>query len=384
MKVAVFSRYPKDSEHPRGGVEAVAVVLVKALAQLGDLDVHIVTLERGRDSTAVEHEGDLTIHRLPRSSWPEVFDIFVGPSRRRLLEYVQALKPDVLHTHETFGLALGNIALPHVFTMHGFDHANLLADSARHAWIRSQLWRYAERRGLATQKHIISITPYVRKMIEPQTKAQIYDIDNPVDERFFQIERRTEPGRILCVGWINERKNTLGSVEAFAHIADRFPQARLIIAGAPKEAEYGDRVKGSVEHHKIGRQVEMLGHIDHTRLMEELTKASVFLLPSRQENSPMAIAEAMAARIPCIVANRCGMPYMVDEGKTGFLIDPESTAEIADRLARLLSSPELCRQMGQAGHQVAVERFHPRSVAEKTRAVYRRICAGTPQVLASV
>ena len=49
-------------------------------------------------------------------------------------------------------------------------------------------------------------------MIEPLTKAKIYDIDNPVDEKFFNIKRRPEVGRILCVGWINERKNTLGSV----------------------------------------------------------------------------------------------------------------------------------------------------------------------------
>jgi glycosyltransferase involved in cell wall biosynthesis len=374
VKVAIFSRYPKDSEHPRGGVEAVTVVLVKALAQLGDLDVHVLTLERGRDSTAVEHEGALTIHRLPRSSWPEVLDIFVGPGRRRLLQYVQALKPDVLHTHETFGLALGNIGIPHVFTMHGFDHANLLADSARHAWIRSQLWRCAERRGLSTQKHIISITPYVRTMIEPQTNAHIYDIDNPVDERFFQIERRPEPGRILCVGWINERKNTLGSVEAFACIADRFPEARLIIAGEANEAEYLDRVMRSVEHHEIGPQVEMPGHIDHVLLMEELAKASVFLLPSRQENSPMAIAEAMAAGIPAVAADRCGMPHMVEEGRTGFLVDPESTEQIAQRLYQLVDSPQLCRQMGQAASQLARDRFHPFAVAQRTRTVYRQVC----------
>jgi len=375
MRVAIFSRYPGDSEHPRGGVEAVTVVLVKALAQLGDLDVHVITLERCREEPAVERDSKVTVHRLPRPSWPEVIDIFVGPGRRRLMRYLEELKPDVLHTHETYGLALGSISIPHVFTVHGFDHANLVADSARHAWLRSRLWRHAERRGLSNQKHIISITPYVRTMIESQTKAQIYDIDNPVDERFFQIERRPEPGRILCVGWINERKNTLGSVEAFARIAGRFPDARLVIAGEAQDSEYSGRVRRSIEQHGVGSQTEMLGHINHAQLMEELGKASVFLLPSRQENAPMAIAEAMAAGIPIIAANRCGMPYMVAEGRTGFLIDPASTGQIADRLARLIGSQSLSQQMGQAGRQLALERFHPRVVAEKTRAVYKRICA---------
>lgn len=375
MKVAIFSRYPDDSGYPKGGVEAVTVVLVKALAALDDLDVHVLTLEERRNEAAVEQHGKVTVHRLPGSPWPQVVDIFFGPGRKRLIACLKELKPDVLHTHETYGLALGEIFLPHVFTVHGFDHANLVADSAKNARIRSWLWKHAERRGLATQKHIIAITPYVRKMIESQTRATIHDIDNPVDERFFNVARRPERGRILCVGWINERKNTLGSVEAFARITDRSAEARLVIAGQAKEATYLARVKEAIAKHGIDKKVELLGHVNHTQLMEELRRASVFLLPSRQENSPMAIAEAMVAGIPAIAANRCGMPYMIEEGRTGFLIDPESTEQIADRLARLVASPSLCEQMGQAGRKVALKRFHPRAVAEKTREVYRRICA---------
>ena len=88
----------------------------------------------------------------------------------------------------------------------------------------------------------------------------------------------------------------------------------------------------------------------------------------------MAIAEAMAARIPVIASNRCGMPHMVREGETGFLIEPDSTEQIGDRLARLIGSKELCDQMGQAARQEAIERFHPSSVAEKTLEVYSSIC----------
>ena len=53
LKIAIFSRYPRDSSRPKGGVESVTVVLVKALAQLDDLDVHIITLERERTKISV-------------------------------------------------------------------------------------------------------------------------------------------------------------------------------------------------------------------------------------------------------------------------------------------------------------------------------------------
>ena len=88
----------------------------------------------------------------------------------------------------------------------------------------------------------------------------------------------------------------------------------------------------------------------------------------------MAIAEAMAAGIPVIASNRCGMPYMIEEGQTGFLIDPESTEQIVQRLTQLVGSQQLCQQMGQAGHQTAIERFHPNAVALRTKAVYEKIC----------
>jgi len=375
LKVAVFSRYPCDSGHPKGGVESVTVVLVKALAQLDSLDVHVVTLEQKRRRFSVEQDGDITVHRLPGSRWPQIADIVAGPGKRRLISYIRGLGPDIVHSHETYGLGLGNISIPHVFTVHGFDHANLMADSAKFGWLRSRLWKRVEGRGLAKQRHIISITPYVKKMIEAQTQATIYDIDNPVDERFFKMTRQPEPGRILCVGWINERKNTLGAIEAFASTVGSCANAKLVIAGEPQETEYFNRVQQSIDQYGISSRVELLGHIDHVQLEQELARASVFLLPSRQENSPMAIAEAMAAGIPVIASNRCGMPYMIEEGQTGFLIDPESIEQIAERMIRLLGSQQLSHQMGQAGRQAARERFHPHTVAQKTRDIYKRIVA---------
>jgi len=346
---------------------------VRALAQLDDLDVHVITLERERTTIAIERDGDVTVHRLPGSRWPQMLDILVGPGRKRLMRYVMNLEPDVLHTHETYGLAMGGCPIPHVFTLHGFDHANLVADSARFASVRSKLWRRVERNCLSNQRNIISISPYVRQVIEPLTQAHIHEIDNPVDERFFEIAPCSEPGRVLCVGWLNERKNTLGAIEAFARVVKKGIDGTLVIAGQAQEAAYFERVKACIGQNGLSNKVELLGHIDHGQLDKELARASVFLLPSLQENSPMAIAEAMAAGVPAVVANRCGMPYMIDEGKTGYLVDPESTEQIADRLSGLIADSELCWRMGQAGREVAKKRFHPHDVALKTREVYRQI-----------
>ena len=87
----------------------------------------------------------------------------------------------------------------------------------------------------------------------------------------------------------------------------------------------------------------------------------------------MAIAEAMAAGLPVIASNCCGMPYMVTENQTGFLIDPEDVGQISDRLTRFLKDPATARQMGLAGRRMAEQRFAPRQVSEQTRLVYRDV-----------
>jgi starch synthase len=67
------------------------------------------------------------------------------------------------------------------------------------------------------------------------------------------------------------------------------------------------------------------------------------------------------------------MPFMVAENETGFLIDPDDTAQVAGRLKQLLQDPAAARRMGRAGRLVAEQRFAPWKVAEQTRALYQKL-----------
>ena len=86
----------------------------------------------------------------------------------------------------------------------------------------------------------------------------------------------------------------------------------------------------------------------------------------------MGIEEAMAAGVPVVTSNRCGMPYMVRDGESGYLIDPHNPADIADRLHLLLQRPSLRLRMSECSRAIARDRFHPESVARRTREVYLR------------
>jgi len=374
MKVVLFSRYPRSFDRPKGGVESVTVILAKALARTKDLDIHLITLEKGLAREQTETDDKVTIHRLVASSWPQILDIHAGPGRKRLLTKIRQLNPDIVHSHETFGLTMGDLDIPHVFTVHGFDHANIPAEGRSFARGRSILWRFVENRGLGRQKTIISISPYVRGMIErfaPQ--AAIHDIDNPVDDRYFTVslDKQTDGDkRVLILGWINERKNTLGAIRAIAHAIRSGARGTLAVAGEAKLSSYKELLLREIRDLGIDSHVEFLGHINREQLEHELRRTTILLLPSLQENAPMAISEAMAASIPVVTSNRCGMPYMVADGESGFLVDPNDSVQIGERLKELLLSPELCQKMGARGREIARERFHSDAVAIKTRAVY--------------
>ena len=95
----------------------------------------------------------------------------------------------------------------------------------------------------------------------------------------------------------------------------------------------------------------------------------------------MGIEEAMAAGVPVVTSNRCGMPYMVRHGESGFLVDPVSPEDIACRLGMLLNDEHARLTMSSNAHATAQQRFHPDAVCRRTRQVYYDILGQTAPAL---
>ena len=371
LRVAFVTQYPRDPGRPKGGVEAVSATLVPALARLADLEVVVVTCEPGLARHERSDIEGVEVHRLPRMARRILWDA-VGPGRRQMHSLLAALRPDVVHAHDVYGLMVQGFPVPRVFTVHGFISADTLVSGERFPRLRSLLWRLLETRGWAEKHHVVSISPYVRERLGGIVRGRIHDIENPVAGTFFETDRREQPGVIFCAGLIERRKNTLALVEALERLRARGLPARLRLAGSPREPDYAERLSARIRAAGLSAHVDLLGPLPREAVRDELARASVFALVSLEENAPMGIAEAMAAGVPVVASDRCGMPYMVQEGETGFLVNPLDVDELADRLALLLGQDERRRAMGAAGRAVALRRFHPEIVARRTRDVYRR------------
>jgi glycosyltransferase involved in cell wall biosynthesis len=371
LRVAIATQYPGDPERPRGGVEAVSVSLVRSLARLEDLDVEVVTVDPEARAPSRQLVDGVTIHRLPRRARRLLVDA-AGPGGRQLRSCLTTLRPHVVHSHDIYGMMVGSLAVPRVFTVHGFIHADTLVSGERFARARSWVWRMLETRSWARHGHIVAISPYVRERLSGRVRGRIHDIENPIAERFFALPRQEQPGTIFSAASIERRKNTLALVECAARLRAMGVDARLRLAGAVREPDYGRMVAERIAAAGLSDRVELLGTLPSAAVMEELSRASAFVLVSLEENAPMGIAEAMAVGLPIVASDRCGMPYMVRDGVSGYLVDPLDVREVADRLAKLLHDPSLRHRMGGVGQAFARERFHPDVVAGRTREVYRR------------
>lgn len=371
LKVAVITAFPRDTGRPVGGVEAVSVNLVRALSEISELDVHVVTTDHA-GALAEEHTWlGATVHRLPHSGRPVLLDA-IGPGRQVIREFLLKLKPDVVHAHDIYGLMVRDLPIPRVFTIHGFIHSDTRLSRKRMALLRSWLWRRVETAGWAEQPHIISISPYVRERLTGIARGVIHDIDNPIAPECFEIESREVPGTIFSAAVLSRRKNPLALVEALAQVRRAGIDANLRLAGPPIEADYVANLQRRIDRLGLQQHVTLLGSISSDAIRAELSKASVFALVSFEEGSPMGIEEAMAAGVPVVTSNRCGMPYMVRQGESGFLVNPNDSSEISGRLIALLADPQLCAAMRKKSRAIAYDRFHPSIVARRTLDVYRQ------------
>jgi glycosyltransferase involved in cell wall biosynthesis len=373
MKIAIITQFPADPNAPDGGVESVSITLVKALRDLGKLELQVVTTDTACSQEVVENWDGVKIHRLPRSG--RMLSFATGLGRRLIKQYLYALSPHVVHAHDVYGLMVKGLNLPRVLTIHGFIHEDTFLSGKNAPWIRSKLWRLAETSSWADQPHIISISPYVRERVTGLSRAAIHDIENPVSEEFFDVVRDEHAGTIFSAGRFSALKNTLALVEAFARVAAGRREARLRLAGSANGA-YAAAVRDRIHRLGLTDRVSILGQIAAEQVRQELSHASAFALVSLQENSPMAVAEAMAAGVPVIASNRCGMPYMVRDNESGYLVDPENPEGIAQRINQLLDSKQQRSSMGTRARQVAEQRFHPALVAQRTYEVYLAAAGG--------
>lgn len=149
---------------------------------------------------------------------------------------------------------------------------------------------------------------------------------------------------VICTGELNENKNQKTLIDAAALLKDRIPNLKVLLAGnGPKEQALRDQIakKG------LRDVVQLLGY--RTDLEKLVPAADAVVSCSKREGLPLNIVEAMLCKKPVVASVNRGNAELVEDGATGYLLQPEDAAAFADRIFRLYQDPALSRRMGEAG-----------------------------------
>lgn len=177
---------------------------------------------------------------------------------------------------------------------------------------------------------------------------------------------------ILYVGRFAPLKNVALLIDAFHRIRHRIPEARLLLVGdGPLEPALR---KQAVEL-GVADQVVFAGSVPNRELAPYYSAADVLALPSRFDNSPNAVLEAMACEVPVVATNVGGVPRYVSDGETGLLVELDADA-LADALQRVLADDTMRARLVAGGLEMVRARFSWRRSAEKLVELYERLIAG--------
>jgi colanic acid/amylovoran biosynthesis glycosyltransferase len=296
----------------------------------------------------------------------------------RIETELQVARPALIHAHfGTDGLLVLPLAralgIPLVTSLRGYDVARsdgALLRSGRLSWIRYALGKKRLQRGGAL---FLAVSDALREqaIARGYPEARTLTHYNGVDlDRFRPGEALAEPGLILHVARLVEKKGTKVLIDALAQLAG----AKLVIIGDGPLRRALER-----QAQKLGERVRFLGALPSDEVAQWMRRASVLAAPSLTaadgdaEGLPNVVVEAAASGLPVVGTNHSGIPEAIDEGATGFLAPEGDVGALAARLADLLGSEPLRRDMGTAARRLAERKFSRQMLTERLESIYDEV-----------
>lgn len=249
---------------------------------------------------------------------------------------------------------------------HGYDATRLPSERG---WQRHFRRLFATADGVLAPSHFIA--ERLAKLGCPGDKLHVSPC-GIAPEDFPETTR--EPGLVVAVGRLVEKKAPLVALEAFAQVAMTRSDTVLHIVG---DGPLGCALRRKIIERNLGDRVVLHGEQPHSVVRSLMARAAVFLQHSvtapdgDMEGLPVSILEAMASGVPVVSTRHSGIPEAVEEGRTGLLTDEGDVDGTAMALQTLLDDPAKAAAMGAAARARAARDFSHDVVARRLRAVMR-------------
>ena len=207
---------------------------------------------------------------------------------------------------------------------------------------------------------------YVEEWLIPNKPIDV--IYNPIEASAFENPKESEGQNILFFGKIAKMKGAFSLIKAFNIVAEKNLQARLRLVGS------GD-IEGArrLVNPQFADRVDFVGFVPHERIADEIDAALFCVLPSYFENFSMAALEVLARRKALIYTQMASGKELIDDGKNGFLVDPDNVGQIAEKMELLLSDVGLRHRLAENGCEMCRSRFSTETIIPKMEQYYQSV-----------
>ena len=357
-----------------GGSGVVATELGLALARGGD-DVHFISYAMP-SRLNILHER-VHFHEVNVTPYPlfDPYPPYALALATKMAEIATNEQLDVLHVHYAIPHAISaylakqilHSRLKVVTTLHGTD-ITLVG--------RDESYLPITKFGIEVSDGVTAVSQWLKEETATHfaTTKEIEVIPNFVDPVRFKRDSRIcsifgAPGEKLVCHVSNFRpvKRIMDVVMTFQRIAEKVPSRLIMIGDGPDRS----RAEAYIRDHELRDRVFFLGNIPN--LEEVLGGCDLFLLPSETESFGMAALEAMASEVPVIATQAGGLPEVVVEGETGYLLPVGDIEAMAERGIEILRDPALGTRLGKQAREVAVSRFDENEIVPRYRGFYDQV-----------
>lgn len=383
-KVALMTReYPPEVY---GGAGTHVEYLARELRRLTEVSVHCWGAPRTEPGVTSHQPWNALLEPKPESTTLQAISIN--------LAMAAAVKgADLVHSHTWYANLGGHLSklmwsIPHVMTIHSLEPLR--------PWKAEQLGGgyalslFCERTAIEGADAVIAVSRGVREDVlscYPAVNPElVYVIHNGIDPEIYRPQSSLEtltrfgidPSRpfVLFNGRITRQKGLALLLAAALKVDGRYQL--VIVASSPDTPEIAAEVAALAA--RVSAERGNLVWIDHFISREDLihlhSHATVFVCPSIYEPFGLVILEAMACETPVVASRVGGIPEIVVEGETGYLVDfnpadlDSFTSALAGRIEKLLRDTSLAARMGKAGRERVLQHFGWRAIASQTVQLY--------------
>lgn len=390
IKVAIIAPYPASSvlsdeylkarvrdkakqQHPAPWVRS----LCRELSSINGIEIRVFTHSRHISKIYSSNKEGVNYTFIPKyeSARFDPYHLYF-PAILQFIPLIRKFNPDIVHgfgAAGAYGLTTVMQDKPRVVFIQGI--VDKLAPFSHKFKLKLDILKGIEKYVVKNADGIIVETEFARtwvKNISPNANVKI--IPHGFTKSFFSAKPTFGSKKIVSIGTLSRIKGCKIVLKAFALGVHSDPalfnDAELTFIGSgPQEAA----LNNMIDNYGLRGSVRIMGHLAHEKIIHEMENACMLVIASRMDTSPNVITEAHAAGIPVIGTATGGIPNMIEDGKDGFLVPVDDTAEISSRMKFLLNDMQRCAKMGQLGREKVLMLNDPSIVAGAHVDFYQQI-----------